>query len=222
MRSNRQSDFHSIVIDWFRSFGREFPWRSTSDAFHILIAEMLLRQTQANRVVAPYLELIERYPCVSALAGADASELTQWFRPLGLIRRAERLIEASRLIVKRHGGRVPEDLSALMSLPGIGTYSARAILSLAFKMPVPMVDESSGRLFRRLWGLPVKGSAYNDRTLLRLVEASIPKNRSREFNLGVLDIAAAYCHMRNPSCAGCPLASDCSYRLTVAVDKVTA
>ena len=219
---NGRSHFHSVVLDWFCSCGRKFPWRSTNDAFHILIAEVLLRQTQANRVVAPYLELIEKYPSASALADAEPSELSQWFSSLGLIRRAERLIEASRLIVKQHGGCVPADLNALMSLPGIGTYSARAILSLAFKMPVPMVDESSGRLFRRVWGLPMKGPAYNDRTLLRLVGDSIPRNRSREFNLGVLDIAAAHCHVRNPNCVRCPLANDCTYRVTVAIDKATA
>ena len=217
-----RAPFHSVVLDWFRNCGREFPWRSTSNAYHILVAEVLLRQTQANRVLAPYLELIEQYPSPSALAGAEPSELSQWFRPLGLFQRSERLIEASRVMVKQHGGCVPADLNALMSLPGIGTYSARAILSLAFRMPVPMVDESSGRLYRRLWGLQANGPAYNDRTLLGLVEDSVPKIQSREFNLGVLDIAAAHCHVRNPKCVDCPLATYCTYRETVAIGKATA
>ena len=206
-----QFQFHRAVLDWYRSRGRDFPWRSTCDAFHILVAEVLLRQTQANRVVEPYLELIDKYPSVEALADAERIELSEWFNSLGLVRRADNLIKASRLIVEKHGGCVPRDLNALMSLPGVGTYTSRAVLSLAFRIPVPMVDESSGRLFRRFWGLPKKGPSYNDRTLLRFAEHLIPRNQSREFNLGVLDIAAAYCHVRNPICAGCPLENDCAY-----------
>ena len=210
-----RKQFHSIVLNWFYSSGRDFPWRVTSNPFHILVAEVLLRQTQADRVVEPYFELVERYPTAGAFAQADPGELNEWFRPLGLVRRADRLIEASKRIVEQHGGCVPTDLDALMSLPGIGTYSARAVLCLAFRIPVPMVDGSSGRLFRRLWGLPKKGPAYNDRIVLGLAEKLIPANQSRDFNLGVLDIAAAYCHVRKPFCEACPLARSCTYGTTV-------
>ena len=209
-------EFHSTVLNWFEGNARRFPWRRTSNPFHILIAEVLLRQTQAHRVVEPYLVLIERYPTPEALAQANPCSLTEWFRPLGLYRRANSLIEASRLIVDQHSGCVPKDLDALLSLPGIGVYSARAILCMAFKVPVPMVDESSGRLFRRVWGLPEKGPAYNDRTLLEMAERMIPCNQCREFNLGILDIAAAYCHVRKPICVVCPLASSCSFGVSAA------
>ena len=152
-----RKQFHSIVLNWSYSSGRDFPWRVTSNPFHILVAEVLLRQTQADRVVEPYFELVEQYPTAGAFAQADPGELNEWFRPLGPVRRADRLIEASKRIVEQHGGCVPTDLDALMSLPGIGTYSARAVLCLAFRIPVPMVDGSSGRLFHRAGCLVARG-----------------------------------------------------------------
>ena len=212
-----RTEFHKTVLNWFEGNARDFPWRGTSNPFHVLIAEVLLRQTQADRVVEPYFVLIERYPTPEALAQANPRALTEWFRPLGLYRRANSLIEASKVIADQHNGCVPNDLDALLELPGIGVYSARAILCMAFKVPVPMVDESSGRLFRRVWGLPEKGPAYNDRTLLEMAERLIPGEQSREFNLGILDIAAAYCHVRRPICVACPLACGCSFGLSVAI-----
>ena len=209
---NASIEFHITVLNWLDGNARDFPWRGTSNPFHILVAEVLLRQTQAHRVVEPYFALIERYPTPEACAQAEPSALTKLFRPLGLYRRADSLIEASSLIVDQHGGCVPTDLDTLLSLPGIGEYSARAILSMAFRVPVPMVDESSGRLYRRVWGLPKRGPAYNDRTVLEMAERLIPSYQSREFNLGILDIAAAYCHVRKPICRACPLASSCTYR----------
>ena len=211
-----KEQFQTIVVSWFNHNSREFPWRTTSNPFHILIAEVLLRQTQAYRVVEHYKEFIAGYPTPGALAQVKSSELVEWFRPLGLVRRADRLIEASGLIVHQHGGYVPSDLDALMSLPGIGEYSARAVLCLAFGAAVPMVDEGSGRLLRRVWGLPKKGPAYNDRSLLGFAKQLIPRNQSREFNLGLLDIASAYCHVRKPICEACPVAGICTYWTPIA------
>ena len=111
--------------NWHDDNAREFPWRNTSNPFHVLIAEILLRQTQAGRVAGPYLEVISMYPDPAALAEASPDELRRWFRPLGLFTRADYLISASRQIRDLHDGQVPRDLDSLIELPGIGTYSAR-------------------------------------------------------------------------------------------------
>jgi A/G-specific adenine glycosylase len=200
------------VVSWFRRNGRDFPWRRTSDCFHILVAEVLLRHTQAYRVVEPFLELVGRYPDPYALALADRDDLRTWFKPLGLVKRADWLIEASQIIVSEHGGQVPREIGALLRLPGIGVYSASAVLCLGFGMPVPMIDEGSGRILRRILGLPSRGPAHCDRSLVSTAGKIMPRTASREFNLGLLDIAAAYCHSRDPSCSGCPLAHLCEYR----------
>ena len=201
---------HCAVREWFAKNGRDFPWRQSSNSYHLLVAEVLLRRTQAERVAGPYLELIERFPDTRSMAEADVPWLREWFRPLGLVNRADLLIEASKAIVEQHEGEVPQDLSEIESLPGLGKYSARAVFCLAQGGAVPMIDESSGRLLRRLLGLRGMGPAYSDRELLGRVEPLIPHETSRNFNLGILDIAAAYCHVSSPDCVRCPILSVCS------------
>ena len=201
----------SSVVSWFRSNGRDFPWRDTRNPFHILIAEVLLRQTQANRVVGPYIHLVATYHDPASLAEADVDGLRQWFKPLGLIRRADRLVECARRLLRDCGGQVPRDLESLQSLPGIGRYSARATLCMAFNRPLPMIDEGSGRVLRRVLGLSDVGPAYSDIHLAEATARILPHSHAREFNLGLIDIGAAYCHPRTPDCHGCPISSFCVF-----------
>jgi A/G-specific adenine glycosylase len=200
-----------FVISWFSAHGRDFPWRNTKDPFHILVAEVLLRQTQATRLVKPYLELTSKYPDSYALAKADIGELRAWFKPLGLVKRADCLVQTARLLVDDYQGQVPKDLKVLISMPGIGIYSSRAVLCLGFGVPVPMIDEGSGRVLRRILDMAHKGPAYCDSDLLKAAEAIIFQASCRDFNLGLIDIAAAYCKTQTPQCADCPLFAVCSF-----------
>ncbi len=197
------------VVSWFHCNGRDFPWRDTRNPFHILIAEVLLRQTQANRVVGPYVHLVTTYPDPASLAEADVDGLRQWFRPLGLVRRADRLVECAHRLLRDYGGQVPRDLRDLQSLPGIGRYSARATLCMAFNYPLPMIDGGSGRVLRRVLGLSDSGPAYSDVRLAEIAERILPYSHPREFNLGLIDIGAAYCHPRTPDCSECLLLQVC-------------
>jgi A/G-specific adenine glycosylase len=203
--------FVQSVIRWFYSHGRIFPWRETSNPFHILVAEVLLRQTQARRVVEPYQDLIKKYPNAQALAKADIIKLRRWFRPLGLIRRADYLVHCAQALIKNYAGQVPNDLKALESLPGLGRYSARAILCLGFNQPVPMIDESGGRVLRRTFGNEPKGPAFSDPNLMEAVNKILPHKCPRDFNLGLIDIADAYCHASKPDCMNCPVLKICAY-----------
>ena len=198
------------MVSWFHSKGRDFPWRDTRNPFHILIAEVLLRQTQAARVVGPYIHLVATYPDPGSLAKADVDALRQWFRPLGLVRRADRLVACARLLVRDYGGQVPSDLKELQKLPGIGRYSARATLCMAFNHPLPMIDEGSGRVLRRVLGLSDTGPAYSDTRLAALAKRFLPDSQTREFNLGLLDLGATFCHPREPDCRGCPILTLCA------------
>jgi A/G-specific adenine glycosylase len=204
-------EFRHVVLDWFNIHGRTFPWRTTSNPFHILIAEILLRQTQAERIANPYRELVSQYPNAYALAKADVETLRSWFRPLGLVKRSELLVQAAKAIVNEYCGEVPSNLKALMRLPGVGTYSARAILSLAFGASVPMIDESSGRLLQRVLGLRHNGPAFADRRLLEKVESMFPRVITKTFNLGLLDLAARYCRPKSPDCTECPIHDLCTH-----------
>ena len=215
------TDLRRTVERWYSTKGRDFPWRRSSDSYRILVAEVLLRRTQAERVAGPYLEFIVRFPNTRDLAAADVDWLREWFRPLGLVKRAELLVSAAKAMLAWHGGEVPRDLSEIESLPGLGRYSARAVYCLAYGEPVPMIDESSGRLLRRLIGLSCEGPAYSDRTLYRYAEALVPRETSKAFNLGLLDVAAAFCHVKSPECVQCPLRNLCTQGQLLAGDPST-
>ena len=203
--------FRRIVIKWFRANGRNFPWRHKSNPYHLILAESLLRQTQANRVVEPYLKLVKMYPDIKSLANASLKDLRILFQPLGLFSRADRLIDTAKTIGINHAGKVPDNLHDLLNLPGLGIYSARAVLCLGFGRPEPLIDEGSGRVLRRVFGYISTSPAYSDRQLLQKAKEILPPRTSREFNLGLLDIAAAYCHVQNPVCIKCPLQNICLY-----------
>jgi A/G-specific adenine glycosylase len=209
--AQNSNSFPQIVLQWFARNGRDFPWRKTKNPYHIFIAEILLRRTQATRIIDVYKDLIERYPTPEALSRANLQELRCIFKSIGLFGRADRLIDAAKLIVKLYDGLIPNNVDLLSTLPGMGIYSSRAVLCLSFNMAVPMVDESSGRLLRRVLNLKTTRPAYSDRELLRIANTIIPFNNARNFNLGLLDIASAYCHHRSPECPVCPLRINCSY-----------
>lgn len=203
--AEKTKGLQNAVLSWFVGHGRDFPWRNTNNPFSILIAEVLLRQTQAERVVEPYLALISKFPDPQSMAQANVDKLREWFHPLGLVKRADRLVETSKILVHDFDGRVPDMLEQLKDLPGLGEYSARAVLCLAYNIQVPMIDEGSGRVLRRILNLHSNRPAYSDRKLIATAEKILPKGFARSLNLGLIDIAAFYCHVREPSCLLCPL-----------------
>ncbi|MCJ7762602.1 hypothetical protein MUP38_03995 [Candidatus Bathyarchaeota archaeon] len=200
------------MTEWFELNARDFPWRKTRNPYHILIAEIVLRRTQANRVVESYNQLTNQYPTPAHMAQEDISILRKLFKPLGLIKRADLLIEASKVIIQKHTGQIPTDLKTISTLPGMGIYSSRALMCLAFNEPVPMIDESSGRLLRRVFCIDFKGPAYSNTKLLHFAASILPSAKAREFNLGLLDIAAAYCHVNKPDCLNCPVQKICMFK----------
>ena len=201
---------HTAVLQWSAVHGRDFPWRDTTNPFHILIAEVLLRRVQVERVVLLCLKFIECYPDPQALVNADTNSLRGWFKPLGLVKRVDSLVQAAKIIVSKYGSEVPQALDVLLELPGLGPYSARATLCLAFGYPVPMVDESSGRLLRSVFGLHHNGPSHSDRQLIASAEGLLTDGDSRDFNLGLLDIASCCCRSGLPDCSQCPFLSFCA------------
>jgi A/G-specific adenine glycosylase len=203
--------FTKVVLQWFAANGRDFPWRKSQNPYHIFVAEILLRRTHANHIIETYSKLLERYPTPEALSHARINKLREFIQPLGLVKRANLLIDAAKSIVHEHDRMIPNNLNKLLALPGMGIYNSRAVLCLSFNAAVPMIDESSGRLLRRVLGLQPEGPAYSDYNLIAIAETLLPMENSREFNLGLLDIASAYCRPSNPNCVSCPLIEFCSY-----------
>ena len=208
------ADIQTQLLDWFEQNGRSFPWRETDDPYKILIAEKLLQQTAVNeKVVAAYELILNRHPTVEHLARASAKDLAPIISPLGFKYRAKELPLLAKALVRTEAGNVPHHLDSLLSLPGIGDYSARAILSFAHNQDVPIVDTNIARLLYRIHGIPglIPSNPARNKRLIDLAARLIPKSRSREFNLAALDLCASIC-TRRPNCVACPIGEQCDWK----------
>jgi A/G-specific adenine glycosylase len=192
------------------SFGRDlrpFPWRATRDPWAVLVSEVMLQQTQAPRVAERYRSFMGRFPTADACARAGAGAvLTEW-EGLGYNRRALALHAAAVAVTDRFGGVVPDDLAALESLPGIGPYTARAVLAFAFERPVGVVDVNVARVLHR----GVAGRPLGARATQELADAMVPRGRSWEWNQALMEIGATRCRASAPRCDDCPLRSRCRW-----------
>lgn len=186
---------------------RDFPWRATRDPWLVLVSEVMLQQTQAARVVEPYLRVAARFGSPAACAAAGPAEVVREWDGLGYNRRAVHLHRAATVIVERHGGRVPEDLEALLALPGVGPYTARAVLALAFGAPIGIVDTNVARVLARA----VVGRPLGPRETQELADRLVPPDDAWRFNQALFDLGAGPCAARRPSCDGCPVARGCRW-----------
>jgi A/G-specific adenine glycosylase len=205
--------FRRPLLKWWRQSARAFPWRETRDPYHVLVAECLLQKTASYKVIGTYPQFVDTYPTVEALASAAPAEVEKLIAPLGLPRRAQNLVFAARILRDQNGARVPRNADSLMRLPGVGRYTAHAVLCFAFGSPRPLVDEVVARVYRRFFGMTANGPAYADLELWDFVSSVVPNRGSREFAYAVLDLAAAICTVRNPKCFECPLTSQCAWAL---------
>jgi len=207
-------EFQNRLLDWFERARRDFPWRSQSDPYAILIAEKLLQQTAARDVVVQaYEQFLHQYPTPHHLAAANVSDIEEIIKSLGLTYRAKELQAMAQELVAHYGGEVPRDLKELIALPGVGDYSARAVLSFAFGENVPIVDTNVARLLYRLYGIPgpLPANPARKKSLIELAGELIPAGQSRDFNLAILDLCAQICRPTDPTCPDCPIKVYCSY-----------
>lgn len=205
----RRHRLQRLLVDWYRAEGRTLAWRRTRDPYRILVSEIMLQQTQAARVEPAYEAFLERFPTVQALACASAADVLRAWRGLGYNRRAVHLQRAAAAIVQRHGGTVPPDLDALLALPGVGGYTARAVLAFAFGKDAAPVDTNVTRVLARA----VAGRALGRRQAQDLAEQMVPVDCGPLWSHALMDLGARYCTARSPRCATCPVASACAWRL---------
>jgi A/G-specific adenine glycosylase len=206
--------FRRRLLAWYRRHGRELPWRSTSDPYHILVSEIMLQQTQVDRVLPKYAEWLHKYPSLEALAAAPEEEVTGTWYPLGYNIRPKRLQTIAREAVARYGGQLPADEATLLSFKGIGAYTAGAIRSFAFRERAAILDTNVARVLFRMFvakGDP-KGHATR-RHLWRVSESLVPVRDVFDFNQALMDFGAMVCVARKPRCLVCPMTRDCrAYR----------
>ena len=208
--SLERSRFRRVLLRWYDRHGRDLPWRTTDDPYHILVSEMMLQQTQVDRVLPKYHEWLGKYPSLEALASADEGDVSETWRPLGYNIRPKRLHSIAREAVSSYGGRLPDDRETLLSFKGIGEYTAGAILSFAFRQRAAILDTNVARVLYRVFvgkGDP-KGHAMT-KQLWAISAALVPTKRAFDFNQALMDFGAMTCTARKPKCLVCPMAKFC-------------
>jgi A/G-specific adenine glycosylase len=202
--------FRRRLLAWYRRHGRDLPWRQTRDPYHVLVSEVMLQQTQVDRVLPKYHEWLGRYPTMDALAGAPEHEVVRTWYPLGYNIRPKRLQAIAREAIDRHDGRLPDDEAALRGFKGIGPYTAGAVLSFAFGKRAAILDTNVARvLFRVFVG---RGDPKAHKMVRRLWEISrtvLPVKHVYDFNQALMDFGATVCSARAPRCPSCPMRARC-------------
>ena len=198
----------AAVLGWFDSSARSMPWRGISDPYAILVAEVMLQQTQVDRVVPFYRAFLARFPTLEALAGASRAQVIRAWGGLGYNRRAVNLQRAAQMAVERFGGRLPDDEESLRSLPGVGRYTAAAVACFAHGAQVSVVDTNVRRVLGRFF-FGHDWAQRNEREMLALAEAALPHGRAWEWNQALMDLGSSLCPARAPRCSACPLEPRC-------------
>lgn len=202
--------FRRALLTWYGKNGRDLPWRRTDDPYHILVSEIMLQQTQVDRVLPKYHEWLAKYPSLRALADAPMDDVTRTWYPLGYNIRPRRLHWIAREAVDNHGGALPSDEETLLSFKGIGQYTVGAIRSFAFRQRAAILDTNVARVLFRVYvadGDP-KSHAMKNR-LWAISEALVPHKHVFDFNQALMDFGAMVCTARKPRCLGCPMAKQC-------------
>lgn len=209
--------FQERLLEWYHTARRRFSWRNGKrNAYQTLIAEIMLRKTDAGKVASIYDAFIARYPTPELLAAADEGELRREIRLLGIADRARLLRLSAQQIVDLHGGEIPADLTGLMKLPGVGRYIANAVLCFAYKQDVALLDTNIIRILERVFSIrSQKARPRDDRALWDLAARLIPKGRAVSYNRALLDLAASICTAAKPKCQDCPLQSICDHAKVV-------
>jgi A/G-specific adenine glycosylase len=203
------------IVDWYATAARDLPWRRPGvDAWAVLVSEVMLQQTPVARVEPVWREWIARWPTPAALAAVPPADVIRAWGKLGYPRRALRLRDAAVAVVERHGGVVPADVAALEALPGVGTYTARAVACFGYGQPQPVVDTNVRRVVARL--VHGRAEAGNARAadLADVVSLTPPDaGRAARFSVAAMELGALVCVAGTPRCGACPVRDRCSWRL---------
>jgi A/G-specific adenine glycosylase len=201
----------AALLPWYRRHRRDLPWRRTPDPYRVWISEVMLQQTTVRTVVPYYEAFLVRFPTVAALAAAQEEAVLAAWSGLGYYHRARNLHRAARHLVARHGGRFPRNLEAALAVPGVGLYTASAVLSIAYEVPLPVVDGNVRRVLARLRCL--RGPAWRrDAPYYNLAEELLDRGAPGDWNQALMELGATVCKPRQPACPACPLRRACRAR----------
>jgi A/G-specific adenine glycosylase len=213
----RESTFSKRLLRWYDEHRRDLPWRIKNgsaerlDAYHVLVSEQMLQQTQVATVIPYFNRFLERFPTVSTLADASEQDVLRLWQGLGYYSRARNLQAAAKRVVAEHGGRVPRSPETLRTLPGVGRYTAGAVASIAFDCRAPIVDGNVARVICRLDRIESDPREKQTVELLwQRAEQILPNARCGDFNSALMELGATVCTPRNPKCLLCPVREHCA------------
>lgn len=203
---------HRRLLEWYRGHGRDLPWRHTRDPYAILVAEIMLQQTQVDRVIPKFHEFLDVFPTVAALTAAPRDEVIRRWAPLGYNLRAVRLHEIARQVVECFSGRLPSTAQALQQLKGLGPYTAGAVACFGFDERTPILDTNIRRVLGRFFdGVDLGRSTADEQRGWRLAAEALPEQHYYDWNQALMDLGATICTARRPACLVCPLREQCCY-----------
>jgi A/G-specific adenine glycosylase len=196
------------LIEWYRRTRRRLPWRASKDAYRVWVSEVMLQQTTVAAVIPYYTRFLARFPTLEALAAAREEDVLSLWSGLGYYHRARNLLRGARHVALKHAGRFPKSLEAALAVPGVGLYTASAILSIAYRVPLPVVDGNVRRVLARLHAL--RGPRWQkDGPFYNLAEELLDVSAPGEFNQALMELGATVCTPRRPACPACPLRTAC-------------
>ena len=205
-RVSRHDRIATGLIEWGSGSLRDLPWRRTNNAWHVLVSEVMLQQTSVARVLPKYENFIEEFPTPGHMARASLGDALTLWSGLGYPRRCRNLREAATVIDRDFAGEMPRTLDELLSLPGIGQYTARAVMAFAHREDVAVVDVNVSRVLSRLEGEPLKA-----RALQELADQLVPEGLGWDWNQVMMEFGARHCTIRNPQCDACPVRKQCKW-----------
>ena len=202
--------FSEKILDWYGAHKRDLPWRSTREPYKIWLSEIILQQTRVVQGIPYYNRFVQNFPTIQDLASATEEEVLKLWQGLGYYSRARNLHATAKIIVRDYHGKFPETYHELISLKGIGDYTASAIASICFDQPEPVVDGNVYRVLSRYFGvdLPINSSA-GIKYFKELARKLMSIDHIRDYNQGIMEFGAVQCVPKNPVCDECPLASGC-------------
>jgi A/G-specific adenine glycosylase len=206
-RITRHDRIAAGLIEWGSGSLRDLPWRRTNDPWRVLVSEVMLQQTSVARVMPKYEAFLEAFPTPGALAQAPLGDALRLWSGLGYPRRCRNLQATAVVLHEKFDDLMPDSLDELLALPGIGQYTARAVLAFAYRIDVAVVDVNVSRVLSRLEGVPMKARALQD-----LANELIPEGLAWEWNQVMMDFGARHCTVRSPQCDTCPVRSQCKYK----------
>jgi A/G-specific adenine glycosylase len=198
----------AALLGWWAAQARDLPWRRTRDPWEVLVCEVMAQQTQVARVAARWRPFLDRFPTPGALAAAPVADVVRAWSGLGYNRRARDLHRCAVAVVDHHAGRLPASLPELLALPGIGPYTARAVLAFAFELDHGVVDTNTARVLARWTGHALRPAAAQ-----AAADAALPPGQAWAWNQAMLDLGAGVCRRRDPRCEACPVAATCAWAL---------